>query len=78
MRYGLPANPLPVRKAVGPTGANGQFIGMGLDGVPLFDSYEAGGSTLSDAHIIQDDCNAHTTPGMTGEQYHYHRVPRKF
>jgi hypothetical protein len=39
-------------------------MGVGLDGVPLFDSFEASGQTLDDAHIVQDVCNGHVTPGV--------------
>jgi hypothetical protein len=27
------------------------------------------------AHIVQDVCNGHVTPGLAGATYHYHRAP---
>lgn len=73
--FTLPLTPLPVRKEVGATPNVGEDTGVALNGVPIFDSYEAGGKTLDDAHIVQDLCHGHTTPGMTERQYHYHRAP---
>ena len=71
----MPANPVPASQSTGPAAAAGSNIGVGLDGVPLFDSYEASGQTLDTAHIVQDQCNGHVTPGMAGATYHYHRAP---
>jgi hypothetical protein len=64
--FSLPANP----KKGSPQCIGGE-VGVAINGVKIFDAFDAGGRDAN-AHEIQDKCGGH--PEMTGT-YHYHQIP---